>query len=136
MTDNHSTPSLSSSIWRLGALSWTAARVRYRPSRPIALLHAGATIFDVLVYAFAVYLVVDGVFGRGGFERFELILVGFIAFTWTVRCMLEARNFVELRDRMAEVADRPVAMAVAACLAPLSLCRDQQWRLGLARHQG
>jgi ABC-type polysaccharide/polyol phosphate export permease len=45
-------------------------------------------------------------------------LIGFIAFTWTIRTMLEARRFVELRDRMAEASRHPVAFATAACLAP------------------
>lgn len=120
MTDNHPMQSLSSGIWRLLSVSWAAIRVQYRPSRLGALLHAGAAIFDVLVYAAAVYFVVDSVFGRGGFERFELILIGFVAFTWTIRAMLEARNFVELRDRMGECSRHPVAFAVAACLAPPS----------------
>ena len=120
MTDNHPMPSLSSGIWRLLSVSGAAIRVRYRPSRLAALLHAGAAIFDVLIYAAAVYLVVDSVFGRGGFERFELILIGFIAFTWTIRAMLEARNFIELRDRMGECTHHPVAFAAAACLAPTS----------------
>lgn len=118
MTDNHRVPSLSSAISRLATVSWASIRVRYRPSRRIALIHATAALLDVLVYASAVYFVVAVVFERSGFARFALILVGFIAFLWTIRSILEASTFVELRKRLIESSSVPIAATIVVCLAP------------------
>ncbi len=95
-----------------------AARVRYRLSRPGSALRALAAVLDVVLYAGAVHFIMSIVFHRSGFDRFELILIGFVAFSWTLRSMLEARNFAELHDRMAEYATAPVAAVTGACLAP------------------
>ncbi len=95
-----------------------AVRVRYRLSRPGSALHALAAVLDVVVYASAVYFLTAIVFRRTGFDRFELILIGFVAFSWTLRSMLEARNFGELHERMAEYARAPVAAVTGACLGP------------------
>jgi len=116
MTDKHRRP--ASVIPSLAGIAWAAIRVRYRLSQPLAALRAAAAVLDVLVYAAVVYFILGIVFQRSGFERFELILIGFVAFSWSIRCMLEARNFGELRDRMTEHASRPVAAAATACLAP------------------
>ncbi len=95
-----------------------AVRARYRLSRPGSALHAAAAVLDVVVYASAVYFLMAIVFRRAGFDRFELILIGFVAFAWTLRSMLEARYFGELHERMAEYARAPVAAAIGACLGP------------------
>jgi ABC-type polysaccharide/polyol phosphate export permease len=100
------------------AAAWAAVRVHYRLSRPGSALRTLAAVLDVVVYAGAVYFILSIVFRRAGFDRFELILVGFVAFSWTLRSMLEARNFGELHDRMAEYARAPVAGVTGACLAP------------------
>ncbi len=98
--------------------AWAAVRVHYRLSRPGSALRALAAVLDVVVYAAAVYFILSIAFRRAGFDRFELILIGFVAFSWTLRSMLEARNFGELHDRMAEYGARPVAAVMGACFAP------------------
>jgi len=96
-------------VFRLGL---AAMRARYRLDRPAGALLLTSAVLDPFVYAGVIYFVIAGVFERTGFDRYFFLLVGLISFRWTVTCVLDGANFVELRSRMREVSRHPTVLAL------------------------
>ncbi|MBL28588.1 MAG: hypothetical protein CMM50_13665 [Rhodospirillaceae bacterium] len=110
-------PSLSI-IARVAAAS---VRAKYHLGRVSGGLLLAGAVLDPFVYAGILYFVLAAVFERSGFDRFQFLLIGFISFRWTFSCLLDATNFIELRERMRETTATPAMAALAVILAPPTL---------------
>ena len=75
---------------QIGRLAFDAALLRYR----LPVLRGAAlfvvSVFDIVLYAAAIYLVISTVFAQTGVERFGLLLVGLLAFRWSLSCAVQA----------------------------------------------
>lgn len=87
-----------------------------------------AASVDPFLYAGIVTFVLASVTGKASFERFQLTLIGFVAFLWTLRCVIAAIDVPELFRRLDEAGRHPTATAlVSAMVTPtviflVSLC--------------
>lgn len=75
-------------------------------------------LFDSLIFALAVYLVVTNTFVDPGVERFSLILLGVIALRWTLTVVASTVESAPMLDRYAEATDRPIRFAACAAVVP------------------
>lgn len=98
-----------------------SVRAKYHLGRVSGSLLLTGAVLDPFIYAGILYFVLAAVFERSGFDRFQFLLIGFISFRWTFSCLLDAANFVELRERMRETTASPAAAALVAILAPPTL---------------
>jgi hypothetical protein len=95
-----------------------ALRTRYGLARPTGPLRLVGAVTDPFIYAGIVYLVLAGVFGRTGVDRYFFLAIGFASFRWTLGCVLDGAKLPEIRARLGESARHPTAGALAAVAVP------------------
>ncbi|MHB1218448.1 MAG: hypothetical protein ACYC1L_09670 [Alphaproteobacteria bacterium] len=105
----------------LGAVAVSACIVRYRLDRPLGVLYLLAAVLDPFVYAGTIYFVLVTIFGRDDPSRFQLLLLGVIAFRWTLSCLIHALNLHAIRDRLSEVSRYGYLSSIVAVVAPPTL---------------
>lgn len=122
----------------LAAIAANACVVRYRLNRSTGILHVLAAVSDPFVYAGTVYFVLATIFGRDEAARFHLLALGFIAFRWTLSCLIQALKLRTVRDRLAEVTRYDYVGTIVAIMAPptmaflLSLALALGWTMAAA----
>ena len=98
-------------------LCWSAALYRYSNSRWRGPLFLFVSILDVAVYALVIYLVVETVFALGGFNRFVPIVIGLVAFRWTVSCAIQASRTAYFASLFRSYFERPYVAGVMLAVA-------------------
>ena len=98
-----------------------AVFARYHLSRRTGFLVLAGAVLDPFIYAGIVYFVLSTIYGLSGFDRYVLLVVGFIAFRWTLSCLLDAANFEEISARMEETLRAGKRAALVVILSPPSL---------------
>lgn len=81
------------------------------------LLYWISASVDPFLYAGIVTFVVASVTGQASFGRFQLTLIGFVAFLWTLRCLIAASDVPELFGRLDEAGRHPTAATLASVMA-------------------
>lgn len=105
----------------LRAVAVNACVVRFRLDRPIGALYLLAAVLDPFVYAGTIYFVLATIFGRDDPARFHTLLLGLIAFRWTLSCLIHGLNLPMLRERFSESSRFGYAHGIAAIVAPPTL---------------
>jgi hypothetical protein len=86
-----------------------ALRTRFGLARPTGPLRLVGAVTDPFIYAGIVYLVLAGVFGRTGFDRYFFLAIGFASFRWTFGCVLDAADPVFVAHAWARIAAEAAA---------------------------
>jgi hypothetical protein len=89
-------PSRSSDLMHLARVARAASLFRIVPfswRRTVLLL---VSVFDVLLYATALSIVLSTIFSLGGMDRFILLLLGLIVMRWSLGCAVQASRLSAL----------------------------------------
>jgi len=121
MQGNAHTAARHERLRTLGAVASNACVVRYRLDRPAGALYLLAATLDPFIYSAAIYFVLVVVFDRSEHIRFYFLLLGLIAFRWTLSCLLQALNLQAIRARLSEVMRHGHIGAIVAVMAPSTL---------------
>lgn len=105
----------------LRAVAINACIVRYKLDQPVGTLYLVAAALDPFVYAGTIYFVLATIFGRDDPSRFHLLLLGVIAFRWTLSCLIHALNLHVIRERLSETSRYGYIGSIIAVVAPPTL---------------
>lgn len=106
---------------QLAGLFRPALFYRYDLSRLRGWVFLAVSVFDVLLYAAAISLVMGSVFGLTGSHRFVQMLLGLIAFRWTMSCAIHASRlafFIRIAEPFHR---RPIVATVILAMASPTL---------------
>tara|TARA_R110002110_G_scaffold376568_2_gene586622 strand:- start:133283 stop:134551 length:1269 start_codon:yes stop_codon:yes gene_type:complete len=106
---------------KLARLTLAAMAYRYLLSGWRGSVLLLASIFDVFLYAIAIFLAVSNVFGIGGTERFLLTVIGLIAFRWSLSCAIQASRTAHFLKICGPVYRYPLAAALIVAIASPTL---------------
>ena len=106
---------------QLGRLTFDAAVLRYRFMGLRGAAFLFVSVFDIVLYAAAIYLVVSTVFAQTGFERFGLSLLGLLAFRWSLSCAIQASRVAHFCAIAQPMQRCPVAATTIVALAAPTL---------------
>lgn len=98
-----------------------AAVLRYRFLGARGVAFFLVSVFDIVLYAAAIFLVVSTVFGLTGIERFGLLLVGLLVFRWSLSCAIQASRVARFAGIARPMQPHPVAATAMLALAPPTL---------------
>jgi hypothetical protein len=100
------------------AVPRNACVIRYRLDHRLGWLRFVAATADSYLYAGVIFLVVSAAFGRGGADRYFLIVLGIIGLRWTLSCLATADTMAPLTMLMAREAPAPKLHALVYVVAP------------------
>jgi hypothetical protein len=98
-----------------------ACAIRFRLGRGWGWLRVALATADAYFYAAVIFLVVSVAFGRGGGDRYFLIVLGLIALRWTLSCLIAGDVVTPLAALMARETVRPRLHAIVYVMAPPTL---------------
>lgn len=105
----------------LSRLVAAACLVHYRLPSARGWLHLLGSIIDPFIYAGAAYVMIQGVFGRGGFDRYLLMALGFAVLRWTISALWASGRMTALYERLRPFGRGAGLAAIAVAMAPSSL---------------